>query len=64
MSNAASPGPPPRVVCAVGRLAWRPLARLPEPGGVNIYDPKMASGNLRNEMATIPPPAACDCRHY
>jgi hypothetical protein len=49
---------------AVGRLGWRPLARLSEPGGVNIYDPKMASGNPRHEMATIPPPTVCDCRHY
>ena len=47
-----------------GRLAWRPLARLPEPGGVNIYDPQMASSSLRHEMVTIPPPTACDCRHY
>jgi len=47
-----------------GQLDWRPLARLPEPGGVNIYDPTMASGSQRHEMATIPQPTACDCRHY
>jgi hypothetical protein len=49
---------------AAGRLGWRPVARLAEPGGVNIYDPKMASGALRHEMVMIPSSAACDCRHY
>ena len=47
-----------------GQLDWRPLARLPEPGGVNIYDPTMASGSPRHEITTIAPAAACDCRHY
>jgi hypothetical protein len=47
-----------------GQLDWRPLARLPEPGGVNIYDPTMASGSQRHEITTIAPAAACDCRHY
>jgi hypothetical protein len=48
-----------------GQLDWRPLARLPEPGGVNIYDPRAGSnGEGAREMKTIPMPAACDCRHY
>ena len=49
---------------AVGRLAWRPLARLPDPGGVNIYDPKSAVGAPPQELAIIPPTQRCDCRHY
>jgi hypothetical protein len=48
----------------VGQLAWRPYARLPEPGGVNIYDPKQAHGAVAHELGVIPPPGACDCRHY
>ena len=48
----------------VGRLAWRPLARLSEPGGVNIYDPKQAHDAAAHELAVIPPPGPCDCRHY
>jgi len=49
---------------AVGRLAWRPLARLPEPGGVNIYDPKSAAGGPPRELTIIPAAQRCDCRHY
>jgi hypothetical protein len=48
----------------VGRLAWRPVARLSEPGGVNIYDPKQARDPAAHELAVIPPPGACDCRHW
>ena len=48
----------------VGRLAWRPYARLSEPGGVNIYDPKQAQDGAAHELAVIPPPGRCDCRHY
>jgi hypothetical protein len=47
-----------------GRLGWRPLARLPEPGGVNIYDPAAVDGDGAREMAMIPASTACDCRHY
>ena len=47
-----------------GRLAWRPYARLPEPGGVNIYDPKQAHDLAPHELVTIPPPGSCDCRHW
>jgi hypothetical protein len=46
-----------------GRLAWRPYARLPEPGGVNIYDPKQAADVAPHDLTLIPPPGACDCRH-
>jgi hypothetical protein len=49
---------------AVGRLGWRPYARLSDPGGVNIYDPKQAGDTALHELAVIPPPAGCDCRHY
>ena len=49
---------------AAGRLAWRPYARLSTPGGVNIYDPKQAHDTAAHELAVIPPPGACDCRHY
>ena len=48
----------------VGRLGWRPYARLSAPGGVNIYDPKQAHDTAPHELAMIPPPGACDCRHY
>jgi hypothetical protein len=48
---------------AAGRLAWRPYARLPEPGGVNIYDPKQVHDTAPHDLATIPPSGACDCRH-
>ena len=47
-----------------GRLGWRPWARLSEPGGVNIYDPRQAHDAAPHELAVIPPPGACDCRHY
>jgi hypothetical protein len=47
-----------------GRLAWRPYARLADPGGVNIYDPKQANDAAPHDLATIPPPGACDCRHW
>ena len=47
-----------------GRLAWRPLARLPEPGGVNIYDPKSVATATPHELAIIPAAQPCDCRHY
>ena len=47
-----------------GRLAWRPYARLPEPGGVNIYDPKQATDAATYDLALIPPPGPCDCRHW
>ena len=49
---------------AVGQLGWHPYARLSEPGGVNIYDPKQAHDQPPHELAVIPPPGACDCRHY
>jgi hypothetical protein len=49
---------------AVGRLAWRPYARLSAPGGVNIYDPKQAHDAAAHELAVIPPPGQCDCRHW
>jgi Dolichyl-phosphate-mannose-protein mannosyltransferase len=49
---------------AAGRLAWRPLARLTEPGGVNIYDPKSSAGATPHELAIIPAAQPCDCRHY
>jgi dolichyl-phosphate-mannose-protein mannosyltransferase len=48
----------------LGRLAWRPFARLSEPGGVNIYDPKQAHDAVAHEIAVIPPPRPCDCRHW
>jgi hypothetical protein len=48
----------------VGRLAWRPYARLSAPGGVNIYDPKQADDRAPHDLAAIPPPGPCDCRHY
>jgi hypothetical protein len=48
----------------LGRLAWRPYARLAEPGGVNIYDPKQAHNAVAHEIAVIPPPGQCDCRHW
>jgi hypothetical protein len=47
-----------------GRLGWRPLARLPEPGGVNIYDPKSAADATPPELTIIPAAQPCDCRHY
>jgi len=47
-----------------GRLAWRPYARLDAPRGVNIYDPKQLDDAASHEMAVIPPPGRCDCRHY
>lgn len=47
-----------------GRLAWRPYARLPEPGGVNIYDPKQADDPAPHDLSVIPPPGSCDCRHW
>jgi len=46
-----------------GRLAWRPYARLPEPGGVNIYDPRQAADVAPHDLTVIPPPGACVCRH-
>jgi hypothetical protein len=46
-----------------GRLAWRPYARLSEPGGANIYDPRQISDAPAHELVAIPPPGACDCRH-
>ena len=49
---------------ALGRLAWRPYARLAEPGGVNIYDPKQAHDAAPHELAVIPPPGSYDCRHW
>jgi len=49
---------------AAGRLAWRPYARLDAPGGVNIYDPKQLNDAASHELAVIPPPDRCDCRHY
>ncbi len=49
---------------AAGRLAWRPYARLDAPGGVNIYDPKQLNDTASHELAVIPPPGGCDCRHY
>jgi hypothetical protein len=52
------------VSSAVGRLGWRPYARLSAPGGVNIYDPKQANDAAAHELVVIPPPGACDCRHY
>ena len=52
------------VSSTVGRLAWRPYARLSTPGGVNIYDPKQAHDTASHEFAVIPPPGACDCRHH
>jgi hypothetical protein len=49
---------------AVGQLAWRPSARLSAPGGVNIYDPRQAHDVPAHELAVIPPPGRCDCRHW
>jgi len=49
---------------AVGRLGWRPYARLSVPGGVNIYDPEQARDAAAHELAVIPPPGPCDCRHW
>ena len=48
----------------LGRLAWRPYARLADPGGANIYDPQQAHDQAPHEMVTIPPPGGCDCRHW
>jgi hypothetical protein len=48
----------------MGRLAWRPMARLSEPGGVNIYDPKQSRDATAYELAVIPPPGSCECRHW
>jgi hypothetical protein len=48
----------------LGRLAWRPYARLSEPGGVNVYDPKQAHDAVAHEIAVIPPSGKCDCRHW
>jgi len=47
-----------------GRLAWRPYARLSEPGGVNIYDVRQAHETSAHQIAVIPPPGKCDCRHW
>ena len=52
------------VASELGRLAWRPYARLSEPGGVNVYEVKQAHDAVAHEMAVIPPPGTCDCRHW